>query len=138
MLYNILFIILGALIAAGIIWQTKRRAGEQAPTYFAVYLSVAAFIYVLFWLKAPTTSWLFIELSGVLLYTGIAWAGVHYKKNAWVGAGWLLHVLWDVLLHSNGHPGYVPYFYPALCIGFDLVLGTYLLFPRDHTIRQLR
>ena len=38
-----------------------------------------------------------------------------------------LHVLWDILLHYDGHPGYVPDWYPGMCLGFDLVIAAYFI-----------
>jgi hypothetical protein len=40
-----------------------------------------------------------------------------------VGVGWLLHELSDVALH----PGFVPSWYPPLCLGFDVAVGGVLI-----------
>ena len=34
---------------------------------------------------------------------------------------------WDVELHPGGHPGFVPSWYPPLCLGFDVVVGGVLV-----------
>ena len=67
-----------------------------------------------------------IELLGVVVYGGLvllAWK--HHP--AWLALGWLLHIFWDMGIHPLEGVNYVPGWYPAACLGFDLLVGVYLL-----------
>ncbi len=44
-----------------------------------------------------------------------------------VGVGWLTHGLWDLVLHPFGSPGFVPSWYPGVCLGFDAWVGVALV-----------
>jgi hypothetical protein len=35
---------------------------------------------------------------------------------------------WDQGLHAGGAPGYVPTWYPDLCLGFDVFVGIALIY----------
>ncbi|RMH20092.1 MAG: hypothetical protein D6696_09035 [Acidobacteria bacterium] len=116
-----LAIVIGALLGvvfAGLVRLVDRR--RQVPLY-AAGLVVAAAIYVVFALPAAGRGWLLVELGGLLLFTALAVAG--RRRPALIALGWLLHVAWDGLLHQPTHAPFVPVAYPALCIGFDLVVA---------------
>lgn len=107
------------------------RRRERLPSYeawaWAAFLLVAALIYVGFAVfNGASTAWTLTELGGVLGYGLVAWIGAA-RFPPLVGVGWLLHVLWDVILHPGGHPGFVPSWYPPLCLGFDVYVGVALL-----------
>src|SRR4030095_13006718 len=46
----------------------------------------------------------------------------------WLGAGWALHPLWDVLLHYIG-PGevFTPWTYAIACVSFDWLVVLYVV-----------
>ncbi|MEM1417201.1 MAG: DUF6010 family protein [Myxococcota bacterium] len=124
-----LFAFLGALAALVSVATTRRLArtrpdpGRFERRSWAAYLLVAALIYVAFAaLGGAAGTWLALELGGVALYGGIALAGAR-RSFRLVGLGWLAHALWDLVLHPAGHPGYVPAWYPPLCLGFDVAAG---------------
>ena len=52
---------------------------------------------------------------------------LHARPPANHAIGWLLRVLWEVALHPGGHPGFVPSWYPPLCLGFDVHVGVVLV-----------
>ena len=96
---------------------------------------IAALIYVAFALLGGGSSgWVMLELAGVVVYGAFAWLGIAKWPRA-IALGWLLHVLWDVTLHPRGHPGFVPSWYPPLCLGFDVYVGV-ALWVRFRTTRR--
>ncbi len=131
---EVVWVALGAGAGALAIWLTAKEAArrrERFPRYevwaWAAFLVVAALIYVGFALfNGAPMRWTLIELSGVAGYGLVAWVGAARVPQL-VGVGWLLHVLWDVVLHPGGHPGFVPSWYPPLCLGFDVYVGVALL-----------
>lgn len=90
--------------------------------HFAAGLVVAALIYVVFAIARGTTGSLLLELGGVVLFAAIAFLGMRYSV-LWLAAGWALHVGWDLLLHPVDASSYAPWWYPALCLGFDLAVA---------------
>lgn len=119
-------IILGALAAIGLILLTKNMDPQKMALVWIRGLLIAAIVYVVFALVAQDFRWLKIELLGVIIYGLFAWLALK-KSILFLSLGWGLHVLWDLLLHPNGHPGYVPSWYPGACLGFDIVIAGYFL-----------
>lgn len=90
--------------------------------HFAVGLVVAALVYVVFAISRGAIDSLLVELGGVALFTAIAFLGMRYSR--WfLAVGWAAHVGWDLLLHPAGAASYAPWWYPIVCIGFDLVVA---------------
>jgi len=122
----ILELLLGIISAIILILFGRKAYPHKMELVWQQGLVIAALIYVIFALVGQNMEWLKIEFAGVLLYGFFAWLA--YKKSViFLGIGWGLHVFWDLLLHQNGHPGYVPYWYPNACLGFDLVIGGYFI-----------
>jgi hypothetical protein len=125
--------IAGGVVGWGSLATTRRVShGVDAATAREValwggLLVFAALIYVGFALLfgAPGP-WLRVELLGLLVYGGVAAAGLA-RWPALVGVGWLLHMAWDGLVHGGATVTHVPSWYIPGCIGFDLVVGTMLL-----------
>ncbi|MCB9762056.1 MAG: hypothetical protein H6741_00220 [Alphaproteobacteria bacterium] len=129
----LLQLLIGAVLGAVSLVTTRLTArGRPDPAFiersaWAFYLVVAALIYVGFAVAGDAPGgWMGAELAGVAFYGAVAVAGF-WRWPRLVGVGWLAHGLWDFLLHPGGHPGYVPDWYPAVCLGFDLAVGVWLV-----------
>lgn len=129
-------IILGIGIAALLLLYLQHKSDKYIRSSLANGLIIAALIYVFFALRMPSIQWIAIELGGVLIYTIFAIAALRHALF-WLGIGWILHIVWDAVLHANGYPGYVPLWYIDACIGFDIVVGVYILWkyfqPKDES-----
>ena len=129
------WVALGAAGGALAIWLNAvqaERMRERMPDYevksWALILLSAAIIYVGFAVFTGGTSrWFAIEVVGLAVYGLVAWNGV-VRFAPLVGVGWLLHMAWDQVVHPGGAPGYVPSWYPALCLGFDVFVGAALIY----------
>ncbi len=128
-----LWIALGAAAGALALWVNASKATKYKKfpnnevRIWAAALVIAALIYVGFAaFNGASSDWVQIELGGVVGYGAIAWLGAT-RWPPLVGVGWLLHMLWDIVLHPGGHPGFVPSWYPPLCLGFDVLVGVALL-----------
>jgi hypothetical protein len=63
------------------------------------------------------------EVLGVVVYGAAAWGGLRGMPRL-LAAGWAAHVAWDVLFHLTGTGAeYTPYWYPWLCLSFDLIIA---------------
>jgi hypothetical protein len=53
-----------------------------------------------------------------------------------LGIGWLLHAFWDIGSHTGTDAHFVPGWYRGVCLGYDLILGTYLLIRTRAWVKQ--
>jgi hypothetical protein len=121
---EVLAIGIGVLLALPYIWRASRSRG--ATRMYAVGLIVAAAVYVGFALFAGDRQVLLREGAGLLIFTAIALIGMRVSAYL-LAAGWAAHVAWDLLFHSIEAAAYVPWWYPVVCIGFDLMVAGAIL-----------
>jgi len=125
---------LWASVAAGatiLLLLVTRHLGDHARLFevrwLAVFLAGMPLIYLARWtLKAAPTgksTWLLVELAGVLLYVTLAILGL---KRPWlIAAGIAAHgIAWDVWHYFPGS-SYIPSWYAIGCLVVDIGLGTY-------------
>lgn len=118
--------LLGAILAGLLVRALRRVQPHHALRLWALLLLVAAAIYVGFALvgNAPA-HWFLVEAGGLMLFAILAMLGLRWSP--WVlGLAWFAHIAWDALLHSHD-AAFVPQWYPPVCIGFDLVVGAYIV-----------
>lgn len=118
----VLAVVAGVLLSVPYVLLARRRA-------FAYGLIAAAAIYVVFAAIAGDVRAVLAELVGLLAFSAVAWIGIRRSANV-LALGWVAHVAWDVLFHPMSHSGYAPWWYPAACIGFDLVVAASVLVRR--------
>ena len=121
---TLLEIVIGIIVASGFVLLVGRS--RKYMWILAIGLIITALIYVGLGLFSGSLTWVMIELAGVLIYAAFARLGL--KKSAWfLAAGWALHPLWDAGLHDYSTE-FVPHWYIAACIGFDLLVAGYVVF----------
>jgi hypothetical protein len=116
--------VLGAIFL--LLARTQNRRRELAA--YAAGVVIAAALYVVFATLRHGLPHLPLELLGLAVFSIAAVVGL----RAWpalIGVAWVAHGAWDVILHSPPQP-YVPYWYPLWCLGFDWVVGFYVLASR--------
>jgi hypothetical protein len=115
-------LLLGVALAFALIVIFRSVSFRDTVRLWAIALIVAAVIYVGFALMggAPPP-WLLLEVVGVIGYGAFALLALRFSIW-WLVLGWFLHVAWDVLVHAP-NPGFVPSWYPAVCVGFDVIIG---------------
>jgi hypothetical protein len=122
-------ILLGIALAIVFVLLARLRVGRHArsePRVLAVGLVVAALIYVVFALVGHSQlRWHLVEVVGLVLFAFLAWWGVR-REPIWLAVGWVLHVGWDLGLHGTAET-FVPGWYPAMCVGFDVFVAGYIL-----------
>ena len=123
-------LVAGVLAVAWTAWITRvqsRKLGAKFPraeaAQWALYLLLAALIYVGFAHKAATP-WPRTEWLGVLGYGALA-AGGYFLSTKILALGWLLHSLWDTVLHGS-HTPFVPDWYRWACLVFDVAAAAWI------------
>ena len=111
----LLLILLGALLALPYL----AYARKQRKAAFAIGLVIAALVYVAFAIAKGDLRSLGIELLGVAVFGALAFLAIR-KWPMLLAFGWVAHVAWDLALHPL-------WWYPALCVGFDLVVAGFIL-----------
>jgi len=124
MIFHIIIGILTAVVSIFLV--NKFKLGRPIP-FWERGLILAALIYVGFAIVGQNWEWLPTEFGGVAIY-GMAVLLSRKFSPIWLAIGWAGHILWDLLLHPNGHPGYIPDWYPGVCLGFDIVIGVYIFY----------
>ena len=116
---------LGAIIALACIYIFRSKNIRKEVIAWGYGLVIAAIVYLIFAEMNKEPTWIYIELGGVVLFSLFLWFAKKWNL-LFVPVGWLLHMVWDTLLHIVVDPGYAPDWYPDLCIGFDVVIAIYL------------
>lgn len=101
---------------------------------FGVGLMVAAVVYVGFAVAGGTGREVLTEAIGVVVFATLTVLGIR-RSGYFLALGWAAHVGWDVLLHPMNASSYVPWWYPAMCIGFDLVVAAAIVRATRRTRR---
>ncbi len=115
------WVVLGAGLAVPYLLVGLRQTGRAARVWWAAGLVAVALVYVALAAArgAPPLAVAF-ELGGVVVYGVFAWLGLRGSLG-WLSAGWLLHSVWDVGLHTGF--ALAPAWYVWACLGFDVVVG---------------
>lgn len=122
---TLFYLITGAILAMGFLRVVSTSSSDRART-LGFALVVASFVYVAFAMAAMESSWLLVEIGGVLLF--LAFAALGQKRSLyWLAAGWGLHIVWDLGLHVVSTAEFVPFWYPVACTSFDLVVSGYVV-----------
>ncbi|MGC6534511.1 MAG: hypothetical protein ACON4V_03060 [Parvibaculales bacterium] len=123
-----LSLILGLLI--GFIAIAMAKDVEVKPRAFALGLAALPLFYMLFALMVGDVGAMALEFAYGLPFFVL---GVLCFKRGFKGSGfvvialWVLHAAYDVYHHLLVANAGVPFWYPALCLGFDMMMVIYLL-----------
>ncbi len=118
--------IIGGIAAIACMGLIRFLFREKEIFVWRIGIIIAALVYVGFVIRGGAWEFFSMELAGVLMYSTLAWLSFKYNTY-WLALAWALHIGWDVLLHDPVTTAYVPVWYPASCIGFDIMIACYVL-----------
>ena len=128
---QLIWLLFGSIAGLLLVYLVHTRRARAFKT-LAIGLFIAAMFYVGFALVWGDSTWIAIEVAGVILYSIFYGLSIRFSY-IWLGVGWLLHPLWDVLLHLNGVGHSVaPQWYVYACISFDLIVAIYIFVVHKH------
>jgi hypothetical protein len=122
---TLLQILGGVGFSIALIAFARTRGRSRELLIYAVTLGLAAVVYVIFALTAGLGHALVFELLGMMLFGCLGALGIWLWPPILV-IGWTAHIAWDLLVPGSAEAGYVPSWYPTLCIGTDLFLAGYI------------
>ena len=101
---------------------------ERAREYYVLTLIIAALIYVVLAFLGGASDWaILVEACGVLVFGVFVLLSVTHDPR-WLGIGWLLHPVWDLVLHAPIGPWtHAPEWYVWACLAFDIMVGVVIL-----------
>ena len=116
----------GALLGLVTLVLPAFLSDRNALAFFAVVLGVVAGVYLGFALVDGRISVFPVENAGIVAFVALGVLALTFDEAWLLGAAYLGHALWD-----GGHPHPIdtrmPWWYVPSCIGFDVVLGVYIL-----------
>ena len=130
---QIALILLNGAVGGAVLVLIAHLVRRFTREILAAILIVAAAFYVWFAAREGAgPAWMAAEVLGVLLFGGMAVAGVR-GSPWWLAAGWALHPVWDIALHYFG-PGraFAPEPYAIACLSWDWVVAAYLAYRITH------
>ena len=121
----IVWLLLGVVLAGLNIGIAQSFRRDTQVRVFAVFLFLAAVIYLVFG-AFHDVQWVALEGAGVVLFSLLAWVGM--RRPIVLAVGWLLHAAWDGGLHLALEQPVVGPWLPLLCLPYDGILAGYLAF----------
>ena len=120
--------LLAGVLAAFLFIRHVGKRPKRAREYYVLTLIMAALIYVvLAFLGDASDTAIMVEASGVLVFGIFVLLSVTNDPR-WLGIGWLLHPVWDLVLHAPiGAWTHAPEWYVWACLAFDVMVGVTIL-----------
>jgi hypothetical protein len=113
--------------AAGVAFiAVSRTFARFERALFAGGLLVAAIAYFGYGIVARPASELVFELAGSALFAALGALG-HVSSMWFLATGWAAHAGWDLIVPTFADVSYMPTWYAAACVGFDVAVAAYLV-----------
>lgn len=119
-------VIAGLLLALAMIALWRRFPALEIKVAALLLFCAALFYPVLGFLLGVPVFAMPIALGAVVIFLVLAWLG--YAWSLWfLAIGWWAHGLWDLVIPALEAVDHMPHWYAGLCIGFDIVVGSYFV-----------
>lgn len=100
---------------------------RDAFSFLAVLLALIAGVYLGYAIQDGRPRAALTEEVGIVVFAVLATVALSTGDAVWLAAGLFGHALWDAVHHPRGIDTAVAWWYVPLCIGFDVVVGVYVL-----------
>jgi hypothetical protein len=120
-------LITGALLGGGTLVIPALLDDDAAFGFLAVLLGAIAGVYLGFALADGRVRALGTEYVGMAATAALATLGLVVTSPLLLAVGYLGHGLWDAIHRPKGLDTVIPWWYVPLCIGYDAVVGLYIL-----------
>lgn len=123
----ILVLVAGAVLGAVALIPPALLPDDVAFRLLAVLVAMIAGVYLGFALVDGRVRVAAIEEVGAVLFAVVAVVALSTGDARWLAGGLLGHAAWDAIHHRRGIDTEMPRWYVPLCLGFDVVVGVYVL-----------
>jgi len=100
---------------------------SDALAFFAVLLGLIGGVYLGLALMDGRQRESWIESVGVALFVGLPTMALATAEPLVQAAGYVGHALWDAIHHPRGVHTRIPWWYVPACLGFDVLVGVYIV-----------
>ncbi len=118
--------ILGFAAAAATIGVALLLRKTLALDFFGALLGITAGVYLGFGLLDGRSKEIVIELVGVLIFLGLAVAGLKLWAY-FLAAGFFLHGFWDAAHHAKGIRTKIARWWRPSCLAYDWIVGAFIV-----------
>jgi hypothetical protein len=120
-------VIAGALLGGATLVVPAFLSREDAFGFLAILLGMIGAVYLGFVLVDGRLREFRTEYVGLVVFTALAVVGLSTGEALVLAAGYFGHALWDAIHNPRGIHTKTPWWYVPLCLGFDVVIGIYVL-----------
>ena len=117
----------GVILAAATLVIPILLEDRAAFGFLAILLAMIAAVYLGFALADGRARTFAIECAGIVLFAGVATIALVTEEPVVLALGYFGHGLWDAAHHRRGLDTAMPWWYVPACLGYDLVIGIYVL-----------
>lgn len=122
----VIAVVVGVLLS-GLWIYSSRRYPNWEKEIFGYSLVLAGVIYVFFgFIESQALNSMIAEALVGVGFIALAVVGLRNSLMA-LGIGWAHHGIWDVSAPELINVSYVPWFLEPTCVGFDFIVGIYLV-----------
>lgn len=122
---NVKVIVAGVLLALLVIRLFYSFAVPVSYQLFTLFLAFTACVYAGSALSDGRITWLSVESVMALIFFNLAFLGLTHSP-IWVGLGFLLHGIWDMLHHPKIIKTKVVRWFPPLCAAYDFIVAIFI------------
>jgi hypothetical protein len=122
---NLKVITIGVLLSLLVIRLFYSFTVPVSYQLFTLFLAFTACVYAGAALSDSRINWLSVESVMALIFFNFAILGLTHSPF-WVGAGFILHGIWDMLHHPRMIKTKVVRWFPPLCAAYDFVVGIFI------------
>jgi hypothetical protein len=119
-------VVAGAVLGGATLVIPALFGDDVAFGFLAVLLGMIAGVYLGFALADGRLRALRTEYAGIVVHGALAIVALATGSALVLAAGYLCHAVWDSL-HPRTVDTVVPWWYVPLCVGYDVVVGVYVL-----------
>ena len=118
--------LIGLALAAGFIFVGRRSEAWEKNLLSGSLLPLGVW-YLAFGITAGTSPIALLpQAIGGAIFAYLGWLGLR-RSLFFAGVGWMLHGTWDFASPHFSDVTYMPSWTAPACLGFDILLGVYLL-----------
>ncbi|ETI67250.1 DUF6010 family protein [Neobacillus vireti] len=123
---NVRNIVAGVLLALLTIRTFITFTSPISYQLFALFLAYTACVYLGAALSDSRITWISIEFAVSFIFLNCALLGLLYSP-IWIGLGFILHGIWDMLHHPKIIKTSVVKWFPPICAVFDFIVAVFIV-----------